>query len=74
MNSPCLINYACLPLKNVLVSSLNDTTDTYGYCSSNGSNLAGNFLNACISCLQASSNQIYMANCMSRPASMMNGC
>ena len=64
VNSPCLIQYACLPLKNALLSGITDpAADTYGYCSANNSAFGGQFLNSCISCLQASSDQVYISNC-----------
>jgi hypothetical protein len=60
-----LINYACLPLKNAMLSGMNDQgSDTYGYCSANNSAFQGQYLNSCITCLQASSDQVYMSNCV----------
>jgi hypothetical protein len=64
INSPCLINSACLPMKDSLMTTINDPlADPYAYCTANGTKFPSPNLNWCKSCLQASGNQVYLSNC-----------
>lgn len=66
ISSPCVIEYACAPLEETLTDgNLNaNSTDTYSYCDAGEEGFGGKPLNWCISCLQASSEQQYLSNCM----------
>lgn len=74
VSSPCSIDYACLPLQTALTSNfLNSTTDTrYGYCTADKSAWQGSALAPCVSCLQATTDQSYLANCSSIPFTSAN--
>lgn len=65
IDSPCVIDFACKPLKASLISDHldPDSQDTWDYCDANGGSFVGSNLDSCISCLQASNDQAYMSNC-----------
>ncbi|CAM1508346.1 Fc.00g051940.m01.CDS01 [Cosmosporella sp. VM-42] len=66
IDSPCVIDYACRPLKDPLTAdNLSSTSnDTYGYCSTDNGEFRGKTLWPCISCLQSSGDQVYLSNFM----------
>ncbi|KAF7561285.1 hypothetical protein G7046_g2841 [Stylonectria norvegica] len=64
VDSPCVIDYACGPLKAPLTADKMkaDPGSTYGYCTASNDTFMGNHLNPCISCLQSSGNQVFLSN------------
>jgi hypothetical protein len=65
INSPCLIGYACNPLKNALLEDKLDPEkkSDFGYCNAAGDVFKGPNLKTCTQCLQTTTNQVYLANC-----------
>src|SRR3954454_7619466 len=63
--SPCVTSFACepltIPLEDGILSS--QSTDQYGYCSANESAATHQIFNRCASCVAASGNTQYLANC-----------
>ncbi|KAI9149215.1 hypothetical protein HJFPF1_11264 [Paramyrothecium foliicola] len=66
VNSPCIIEHACRPLRYSLTADalLANNTNTYGYCIADGGSFQGDSLKPCVSCLQASNDQSYLSNFM----------
>ncbi|KAI1438236.1 hypothetical protein GGR50DRAFT_483452 [Xylaria sp. CBS 124048] len=63
ISSPCDIDWACQPLKTGLVSGItNSSSGTYDFCSADGNVFGEATANDCLRCLQASPNQIHLAN------------
>ncbi|KAK0383357.1 hypothetical protein NLU13_9270 [Sarocladium strictum] len=66
VNSPCIIDYACLPLEDSLTVGFNSTADddqgTWAYCDKNKDQFTTAKLQSCVSCLKASTDQSYLAN------------
>jgi hypothetical protein len=65
VNSPCIIDYACLPLEDSLAVDFNSTDDkgTWAYCDEKKDQFTVAKLQSCVSCLKASTDQSYLANC-----------
>jgi hypothetical protein len=64
ISSPCVIDYACQPLKKALeAGNLDPSRDQYEYCSADGGIFATPKVDACIQCFSTSTEQAYMANC-----------
>jgi hypothetical protein len=66
LDSPCLINYGCSPLQAPLTADklVANPDDAWDYCSADSSSFMGSNLGSCISCLQSSTDQVYLSNCM----------
>ncbi|KAF7549049.1 hypothetical protein G7Z17_g6668 [Cylindrodendrum hubeiense] len=64
VDSPCVIDYGCQPLKeSVTFDKLaSKSNETYGYCDADDGEFMGSKLKGCISCLQSSGNQVYLSN------------
>ena len=65
IQSPCIIDHACRPLKDPLASDGLDADkqDTYGYCEANNGAFMANSTWTCRDCLRASIEQTYFSNC-----------
>lgn len=76
VSSPCDIDYACHPLQKALeTGNLNPANETeYQYCTAGGSVFQSSSVQNCIQCLQASSDQNYMSNCMNIICSVTHDC
>ncbi|KAK7421818.1 hypothetical protein QQX98_002034 [Neonectria punicea] len=66
VDSPCVIDYGCQPLRDPLTydNLTSKPGDTYGYCESDDQGFMGSKLKPCISCLQSSGDQVYLSNFM----------
>lgn len=65
INSPCVINWACEPLKDaILDGNLNPDSDTLGYCTASNSAFFGKTLKSCVACLKSSDDETYLGNFM----------
>jgi hypothetical protein len=64
VNSPCIIDYACLPLEEAITIDFNSTEEkgTWDYCDKKKDQFTQWKLNSCVSCLKASTDQSYLAN------------
>ncbi|KXH46206.1 hypothetical protein CNYM01_07698 [Colletotrichum nymphaeae SA-01] len=64
INSPCIINSACLPLKNALTAALTtpDADTAYDYCTADGNKFSSSSWWSCVRCLQSSDDQSYLSN------------
>ncbi|KAF0331411.1 exo-alpha-sialidase / neuraminidase [Colletotrichum asianum] len=77
INSPCIINSACRPLKSALTSGLTtpDAATSYDYCTADGDKFSNSWW-PCAKCLQSSDSQSYLSNflialkagCQQKPA------
>ncbi|KAK6219810.1 hypothetical protein QIS74_05312 [Colletotrichum tabaci] len=78
INSPCIINSACRPLKNALTTGLTtpDADTAYDYCTADADRFASPNWWSCVRCLQSSDSQSYLSNflialkagCQQKPA------
>ncbi|KAK1972817.1 hypothetical protein LY78DRAFT_623373 [Colletotrichum sublineola] len=78
INSPCIINSACRPLKNALTAGLTtpDANTVYDYCTADGDRFSSTNWWSCVRCLQSSDSQSYLSNflialkagCQQKPA------
>ncbi|OHE96356.1 hypothetical protein CORC01_08279 [Colletotrichum orchidophilum] len=78
INSPCIINSACRPLKNALATALTtpDANAAYDYCTADGDRFSSSNWWSCVRCLQSSDSQSYLSNflialkagCQQKPA------
>ncbi|TDZ13131.1 hypothetical protein C8035_v000027 [Colletotrichum spinosum] len=78
INSPCIINSACLPLKNALTAGLTkpEAGGLYDYCTADSDKFASSNWWSCVRCLQSSDSQSYLSNflialkagCQQKPA------
>ncbi|OLN84909.1 hypothetical protein CCHL11_03925 [Colletotrichum chlorophyti] len=64
INSPCIINSACRPLKDALTTALiaPDATAAYDYCTADGNRFSSSNWWSCVRCLQSSDSQSYLSN------------
>ncbi|EFQ27949.1 hypothetical protein CGRA01v4_03403 [Colletotrichum graminicola] len=64
INSPCIINSACLPLKNALTSGLvaPEAGTAYDYCTADNDKFSSSSWWSCVRCLQSSDDQSYLSN------------
>ncbi|KZL71354.1 exo-alpha-sialidase neuraminidase [Colletotrichum tofieldiae] len=64
INSPCIINSACLPLKNALTSGLiaPEAENAYDYCTADSDKFSSSSWWSCVRCLQSSESQSYLSN------------
>ncbi|KAJ2906585.1 hypothetical protein MKZ38_000840 [Zalerion maritima] len=64
VSSPCDIDTTCLPLKEALLDGDLDPekSTAYGYCDAEGASFEESSIKSCVSCLQAESDQKYLAN------------
>ncbi|KAK1983465.1 hypothetical protein LZ30DRAFT_780567 [Colletotrichum cereale] len=64
INSPCIINSACLPLKNALTSGLTaaEAGAAYDYCTADNDKFSSSSWWSCVRCLQSSDDQSYLSN------------
>ncbi|KAK1717969.1 hypothetical protein BDP67DRAFT_396543 [Colletotrichum lupini] len=64
INSPCIINSACRPLKNALATALTtpDANTAYDYCTADGDKFSSSNWWSCVRCLQSSDSQSYLSN------------
>ncbi|KAK2019486.1 hypothetical protein LZ32DRAFT_140952 [Colletotrichum eremochloae] len=64
INSPCIINSACLPLKNALTSGLEapEAGAAYDYCTADNNKFSSSSWWSCVRCLQSSDDQSYLSN------------
>jgi len=64
ISSPCVINWACEPLKDaILDGQLDPKSDTFGYCTASNSAFFGKTLKSCVACLKSSDDETYLGNC-----------
>ncbi|KAF9881199.1 hypothetical protein CkaCkLH20_01349 [Colletotrichum karsti] len=78
INSPCIINSACRPLKNALTAGLTtpDAATSFDYCTADGDKFSSSNWWSCVRCLQSSEDQSYLSNflialkagCQQKPA------
>ncbi|KAH7318581.1 hypothetical protein B0I35DRAFT_479072 [Stachybotrys elegans] len=63
VGSPCVLDYACEPLRDSLSEDDfdPDNQDAYGYCSANDGVFERRY-RSCVGCLQASTEQTYLSN------------
>ncbi|TEA17954.1 hypothetical protein C8034_v011622 [Colletotrichum sidae] len=64
INTPCIINSACLPLKNALTTSLTtaDPATALDYCTADSDKFSSSSWWSCVRCLQSSESQSYLSN------------
>ncbi|WYZ38823.1 hypothetical protein EsH8_III_000737 [Colletotrichum jinshuiense] len=64
INSPCIINSACRPLKSALTAALTtpDASTAYDYCTADGDRFSSSNWWSCVRCLQSSDSQSYLSN------------
>ncbi|KAF6819779.1 exo-alpha-sialidase neuraminidase [Colletotrichum sojae] len=64
INSPCIINSACRPLKNALTAGLTNPNagNQYDYCTADSDRFASSNWWSCVRCLQSSDSQSYLSN------------
>ncbi|GKT49166.1 uncharacterized protein ColSpa_09347 [Colletotrichum spaethianum] len=70
INSPCIINSACRPLKNALTTGLTtpDANTAYDYCTADGDKFSSSNWWSCVRCLQSSDILIALkAGCQQKP-------
>lgn len=63
INSACVINWACEPLKDAIEEGLEAADDGWGFCEAGGGALKGRNMGSCMGCLRVSENESYLANC-----------
>lgn len=64
INSPCVINWACEPLKDaILDKNLDPDSGSLDYCTASNSALFGKTLKSCVACLKSSDDETYLGNC-----------
>ncbi|KAL0943975.1 uncharacterized protein CTRU02_201862 [Colletotrichum truncatum] len=64
INSPCIINSACRPLKSALTAGLTtpDAVTSYDYCTADNDRFSSSNWWSCVRCLQSSDSQSYLSN------------
>jgi hypothetical protein len=63
INSPCVINWACQPLKDALTTGLDDGDASWDYCTADNGALSSKNMESCVSCLANSESEVYLSNC-----------
>jgi len=63
ISSPCVINWACQPLKDALTSGLDDEDASWNYCEAGNNALSSKNMESCVSCLASSETETYLSNC-----------
>ncbi|CAN8095339.1 unnamed protein product [Discula destructiva] len=65
-SNPCETSTACGNLQNALeydsLSPNNSVSNEFGYCDADGSSVTGRYYQACLNCVSASGDAIYIAN------------
>lgn len=69
VNSPCNIQSSCGSLENAMKTSLLKTNpdNQFDYCEADDSIIKSSSYKECLGCLETTSNQQYLANCVSYP-------
>jgi hypothetical protein len=63
INSPCVTDWACGPLKDALTSGLDKEDSSFDYCTADNSILETSKIENCVSCLASSEKEVYLGNC-----------